>query len=299
MDSAIAAERLRVGTAGWSYPDWVGPVYPAGRSIDRLRFIGRYVDCIELNNSFYRIPGERLVRGWAERVADLPRFFFTVKVWRGITHERTAGDDAVRRFIDAFRPLEESGRIGAWLLQFPWSFRRNDAARELLDRLARLFERRPTAVELRHGSWNDDEARRFVADRDLALCDIDQPVIGDSMPPTGLVTTPRLGYMRLHGRNRANWFRRDAGRDERYDYLYDETELGEWRDRALAALPRVERLFVVLNNHFRGQALANALQIGSMIDGRRRAAPPSLLEMYPALRGISSTPGQGNLLNGK
>ena len=117
--------------------------------------------------------------------------------------------------------------------------------------------------------------------------------------PTGLVTTPRLGYMRLHGRNRANWFRRDAGRDERYDYLYDETELGEWRDRALAALPRVERLFVVLNNHFRGQALANALQLGSMIDGRRRAAPPSLLEMYPALRGVSSTPGQGNLLDGE
>ena len=296
MESPPIADRIWIGTAGWSYPDWIGPIYPASRTIDRLRFLARYVDCIELNSSFYRVPGKQTVRRWVERIGDLPRFLFTVKAWRAITHERTTDDGAVRRFIDAFSPLEEAGRIGAWLLQFPWSFRRDAANLHLLDRLGALLSGRPVAVELRHGSWNNPETAGFLADRDLAFCNIDQPVIGDSMPPTAHATTPRLGYIRLHGRNRAHWFDPSSKRDERYDYLYDEGELSGWHERAAAVAPRVDRLFIVANNHFRGQALVNAVQLRAMLEHRRREAPPSLIALYPQLRGVATAPNQGNLL---
>jgi uncharacterized protein YecE (DUF72 family) len=163
--------------------------------------------------------------------------------------------------------------------------------------LATWFRDHPTAVELRHGSWNAPGTGRFISECGLAFCVIDQPVIGDSLPPLEIVTDPRLAYIRLHGRNYKNWMRRDAGRDERYDYLYREDELEEWRQRAQRLAGKAENLFIITNNHFRGQALVNAFQLRSLLTGERQSMPETLVAAYPVLRGIAlGPPAQDTLL---
>ena len=288
---------IHIGPAGWSYEDWKGPVYPPGQKVDELLTIARYFDCIEINSSFYRTPAERLVRSWAGRIAERSGFIFTVKVLQRFTHERAGTADEARRFIRAFDPLVERGFVGAFLLQFPWSFRDSAENRGYLGTLAGWFRELPTAVELRHGSWNGPGTENFISECGLAFCNIDQPVIGASMPPMEIVTDPRLAYIRLHGRNYKNWMRKDAGRDERYDYLDREEELQEWKRRAQRLSAKAESLYIITNNHFRGQALVNAFQIRSLLAGERQNMPEPLVAAYPVLQDIAlDPPSQGTFL---
>jgi uncharacterized protein YecE (DUF72 family) len=285
-----------VGPAGWSYADWIGPVYPPGRRTDGLATIARYFDCVELNSSFYRTPAPRLVRSWAERIADTDGFTFTVKVLQRFTHERAGTFDEARRFIHTFDPLIARGAVGGFLLQFPWSFRDSPENRGLIAVLGRWFAEYPTAVELRHGSWNAPPTETFIAGCGLAFCNIDQPAVGPSMPPTEIVTDRRLGYIRLHGRNRADWARPGAGRDERYNYLYRGEDLEEWKLRAERIAAKSDELYIITNNHFRAQALVNAFQLKHLLTGEKQRMPDTLVASYPMLRSIAiERPGQGDL----
>jgi uncharacterized protein YecE (DUF72 family) len=297
MKDALARCAIHIGPAGWSYPDWVGPVYPVGRKVDELLTIARYFDCVELNSSFYRIPAEHAVRSWADRISEKPGFAFTIKLLSRFTHERTATPDDAKRFLGAFETLLIKGSVGAFLLQFPWSFRDSPESRGWLESLALWFGSVPTAVELRHGSWRSGAAESFLSERGLALCNIDQPVIGSSMPPAEIVTETRLSYIRLHGRNYRNWVRKNATRDERYDYLYREDELEEWKSRANRLAAKVESLYIITNNHFRAQALVNAFQLKYLLGGEMQKIPDPLVEAYPVLRNIAiDPPAQGTLL---
>lgn len=297
MASEADTHTLRIGPAGWSYRDWIGPVYPKGKRTDQLRTIARHFNCIELNSSFYRIPSDRLVESWRQRLAAFSDFTFSVKVWQKFTHERSVDESAAAYFLHTFDPLIENGLVGAFLLQFPWSFRNQPENRRYISRLGRWFRDVPAAVELRHGSWNGPDTLKLLQDCHLAFCNIDQPVIGNSIPPTEYVTDKELAYIRLHGRNRKNWFNEKAGRDERYDYLYSERELEQWHRRAQRILGSVRNLFIITNNHFKGQALVNAFQLKSMLERRRIAIMPELVLAYPALEGISNpSSGQGTLL---
>jgi uncharacterized protein YecE (DUF72 family) len=298
MDGSPATgTRIFIGPAGWSYRDWIGPVYPVSGRIDQLLFIARLFNCIELNSSFYRVPGHRLVSSWARRLSDAGGFRFTVKVWQRFTHEGAGNRREIRTFIDSFEPLLALNRVGAFLLQFPWSFKNTAANRERLAHLGDWLSGCPAAVELRHGSWNVPDAFDLLAGSGLAFCNIDQPRIGDSMPPTDYVTNKRIAYIRLHGRNARNWFRKDAGRDERYDYCYNEDELAEWKKRISNMLGKTDTLFIITNNHFRGQALVNALQLKHLLEGTRVEVPTTLRRSYPSLDVIAlDRPHQGSLL---
>lgn len=290
MSDANRSATVRIGPAGWSYRDWIGPVYPAQSKVDELLTIATYFTCVELNSSFYRVPSPRLVESWAERIGGKGDFKFTVKVWQRFTHEMKGSREEAERFIEVFRPLLARARVGAFLLQFPWSFSDGRSERRLLETLGAWFGSHPTAVELRHGSWNTPEAMAFLAGCGLSFCNIDQPIIGPAMPPTDIATSPRLGYIRLHGRNYRNWARRDAERDERYDYLYADGELEEWKERSRRLASKVGELYIITNNHFRGQALVNALQLRSMLEERRQEVPPPLLTAYPVLEAIAANP---------
>jgi uncharacterized protein YecE (DUF72 family) len=272
---------LHIGPAGWSYPDWEGVVYPPGLRSDRLLFLTSFFNCVELNSSFYRVPNPRTVESWAHRLAPVPCFRVCIKVLGRFTHERDGGPDEYSRFIHTFDPLFERGIAGPFLLQFPWSFRFDARSQDLIKRLAGSFGGHETAVEVRHGSWDDPDARDLLSSCGFALCNLDQPVIGDSLAPAARATVSALGYIRLHGRNYRDWFRPGAGRDARYDYCYTPEEIKEWADRARRLLGSVSRLFVITNNHFRGQALVNAFQLRSILEERRIPVPASLLEQYP------------------
>ena len=279
---------IRFGPAGWDYPDWRGTVYPkpAPRGFDPLAYLARYFDTVEVNSTFYRPQREEVARAWCERIAPFPRFRFTAKLWRRFTHEREAyRDEDVRAARAALDPLARERRLGAVLAQFPWSFRRDAAAQEWLRDLFAAFAGLPLVLEVRHASWNVAETYRQLAEQGVGFVNLDQPLFHDSIRPSA-VATSAVGYVRVHGRNYRDWFRQDAGRDARYDYLYSADELRPWaeRARALGDAPGVDDVYVVTNNHFEGKAVANAAMLEAMVQGRKVAAPPDAVRRYrPAL----------------
>ncbi len=275
---------IRIGPAGWDYPDWKGAVYPkpAPRGFDPLQYLSRWFDTVEVNSTFYHPQRPEVAHAWCERVEARASFRFTAKLWRRLTHEREAygADDvaAARAVLDA---LHERRRLGAVLMQFPWSFRRDAAALEWLRDLVSALTGLPLVLEVRHASWNVPETYAELAERGVGFVNLDQPLFRGSMRPSAVATAP-VGYVRVHGRNYRDWFREKAGRDARYDYLYAADELEPWarRTRAIAELPRVEDVYVVTNNHFEGKALANATMLQAMVEGRRVDAPPALAARY-------------------
>ena len=291
---------IRFGPAGWDYRDWAGIVYPrpAPRGFHPLQWIATWFDAVEVNSTFYRPLPAKIARGWCERVAEQPGFRFTAKLWRRFTHDRQAFGAAeveeARALVDVLR---QEGRLGAVLLQFPWSFRRDEKGEEWLRDLFVAFAGLPLVLEVRHESWNAPEVYAELAERGVGFVNVDQPLFRNSIKPSA-VATSSVGYVRVHGRNYRDWFRKEAGRDARYDYLYTAEELAPWaeRTREIAELPRVDDVYVVTNNHFEGKAVANAVMLESMVQGRRIAAPPPLVARYGELLAPYVEPPRGPLL---
>src|SRR5215471_6569125 len=231
QDHARGVAVIRVGPAGWDYPDWKGIVYPSRRprGFDALEYLAHYFRTIEINSTFYRPTPATTARSWARRVAHNPDFRFTAKLWKRFTHERDAAwtADEVKAAREAADVLADEQRLGAILLQFPWSFRNDDAAREWLGDVFRAFRGLPLVLEVRHASWNTPDVLAWLTEQAVGLVNIDQPLFSHSIKPGAHVTAP-VGYVRLHGRNYREWFRDQAGRDERYDYLYTAAELAPW-----------------------------------------------------------------------
>jgi uncharacterized protein YecE (DUF72 family) len=278
-----------VGTAGWSYEDWEGIVYPdrKPRGFHPLLVLARWFNVVEVNSTFYRPAPPAMAAAWLKRVEDHPDFRFTVKLHQCFTHEpRTFTDKDVADFKAGVRLLLLQQRLAALLLQFPWSFRGSPENLEYLRRLFGLFAEYPLAVEVRHSSWETPEFFGLLREHKAAFCNIDQPVFNDSIGPSAVATSPDFAYVRLHGRNYKNWFREGAGRDDRYDYLYAKDELGDWVERIRSLGSKSGKVYVITNNHYRGQAVANALQIRNMITGQKVDIPSLLLEKYPALKEI-------------
>ncbi len=279
-----------VGPAGWSYPDWRGFfVDPkAGGKTDSLTYLTRFFNTVEINSTFYRPPEPRTCETWLRKTADVPDFNFTAKLWQRLTHEfntKTCGADA-QSYKNSLQILLDSGRLGALLIQFPWSFKNAPKSREQLEWILEEFSEYPKVVEVRHLSWQRPEFLEFLGERRTAFCNIDQPVIGESIGPSSEATSP-IGYVRLHGRNYDKWFAERADASERYNYLYSEEELQPWVERIRTLQQRVAKLFIITNNHYRAQAIVNAFQILHMLTGQKQPVPPVLQSAYPVLRPIS------------
>jgi uncharacterized protein YecE (DUF72 family) len=295
---------IRFGPAGWSYADWQGAVYPEPqpRGFDPLAYLARYFDTIEVNSTFYRPARPHVPARWVRRVSDNPDFKFTTKLWQRFTHQRDSAwtPDEVDAVRAGFDPLAERDCLGAVLVQFPWSFKAGPESLEWLEDVTSAFSNYPLVVEVRHSSWNRPGFHRWLNERGIGFVNIDQPLFSRSIGPSA-EASGRVGYVRLHGRNYQDWFREDAGRDARYDYLYDRDELEPWveRIRELAEGGLAEDVYVITNNHYRGQAVANAVMLASMFRGRPQKAPETLVNAFPdSLAGLAeSDPGpQGRLL---
>jgi uncharacterized protein YecE (DUF72 family) len=300
------AHQVRIGTAGWSYKDWEGIFYPPGmrqRKVHPLEYLARFFDTAEINTSFYGPLKAEHAKLWCRRVAAVnPHFLFTAKLYRAFTHSpipvmeptsaatiRPTDDDEIktREGLDA---LASEGRLGALLIQFPVSFKNTSLNREYLDRLLRQFIEYPRVVEVRDSSWNNAETLAAFTRQNVAFCNIDQPVLGKSLAPTEHVTAP-IAYVRLHGRNYQEWFDSD-NRNDRYNYLYKERELEGWKDRIENVAEKAQSTYVITNNHFESKAGVNALELKSMITGKRVSAPPTLIQKYPGLRNFAD-PDEG------
>ncbi len=274
---------IRVGPAGWEYPDWYGIVYPKPkpRGFDPLTYLAGYFKTIEINSSFYRPVQPKVAAGWVQRASANPDFRFTAKLYKRFTHERgsawTAAEVAeTRAGLDV---LHQRGRLGAVLLQFPWSFKREPGNEEWLRDLFTAFAQLPLVLEVRHDSWSGPDVTDWLSERAVGLVNVDQPLFGRSIRPAAQATSP-IGYVRLHGRNYRDWFRKSAGRDERYDYLYTPTELSPWVQRIRQLATETDEVYAVTNNHRFGKAPANAEMIEALLTGDKVGAPPGLVQKY-------------------
>jgi len=299
---------LHVGPAGWSYDDWKGTVYPDPQP-PRFRppaFLAQYFNAIEINTTFYHQPNPGFCYRWLKDVADRKDFLYTVKLYQGFTHEQEiAGVDErptaeaepppaepprrprrdrwtehdVELFCNGIAPLVKAGKLGALLMQFPWSFRHTPDSEDYLRDLVGKFSDMPLVLEVRHKGWLQDQALEFIQSLGIGFCNIDQPAFGQNLPLTTFGFGP-VGYLRLHGRNSENWFARGAGRDARYDYLYKAAELDEIQAAIEKIVERVERMFVIANNHYRGQAVATGIQLIERLTGEHVEPPGNLKELY-------------------
>jgi uncharacterized protein YecE (DUF72 family) len=290
------------------YPPARRPKSPRG--FDELAFYAEHFNTVEVNSTFYGQPRADVCRKWVDRTPAA--FKFSVKLYQKFTHpkmfgERIAGAlppdardadlvgalarptasdlDEFKRGID---PLASAGKLGALLAQFPASFKDDPASRDYLAHLVESLGGYTVAVELRHKSWSDDAGGTLALLNGFgaAWVQIDEPKFRFSIRQNFLPNVKGCYYMRLHGRNAANWWSHGAAED-RYDYLYSASELQEFSDTAAAAKQLVKKLYLYANNHFSAKSIANAAmikqQLGEPIDGEY---PPEFLERYPELRGV-------------
>lgn len=271
--------KIRIGPAGWSYKDWEGTVYPPhGSKFDHLAYLAQFFDTVEINSPFYRIPPPTHAKSWVRRVASNDDFVFTTKVFRGFTHEK---DPLVNADVKAFRnyldPLMEANRLGAILIQFPWSFKNTPESRVKLVELFEAFAEYPKALEVRHATFQEPQFYEFLEEHEVSWVNVDQPLYADSVKPADTITGP-IAYARLHGRNYEKWFAHGETW-ERYNYLYSERELEPWVER-IEKMAKKKDTFVITNNHFRGQAILNAGDLKESL-GQDANLPPQLKEAYP------------------
>lgn len=284
---------IYIGTAGFSYKDWEGVVYPTDlkrRKLHPLEYLAQFFDCCEINTSFYGHIRPHVGKDWCKKAGAVnSNFQFTAKLYQGFTHVPqgskapspfaltvSAKDEKLAR--EGLDSIAEEGKLGAVLIQFPMSFKNADDTRDYLFALIARFTEYPLVVEIRHESWNDPEILAQLVKKGVGFCNIDQPRLGRSIRGTEHVTAP-VGYVRLHGRNYKEWFQSDFSRD-RYNYLYKRSELEGWKDKITNIAQQAEKTFAVANNHNHGQAAVNALELKNMLSGKKVSAPKPLVEHY-------------------
>jgi len=283
--------RVRVGPAGWSYPDWTGYVYPARRAkgFHEAAYLAGFFDTIEINTSFYQPLRPDHAAAWVDRVSANPAFLFTAKLWQKFTHDPSATAEDERAVRAGFDVLRKAEKLGAVLVQFPFSFH---CTRETVTYLAAVLKRfadYPLVVELRHSSWQTEETLALLREHHAGFCNIDQPIIGYSLEPSAESTSP-IGYVRLHGRRYDTWFSDNPATPthERYNYLYSPEELNPWVARIRTIQEHTRNIFVVTNNHFQGKAVVNALELISILNGSKVRVPEPLRQRYPVLERIAN-----------
>ena len=272
---------IYIGIAGWSYPDWKGIVYTSSK-IDQLEYVSRFVDCVEINSTFYRPPVERNSKSWLARTAAKSGFFFTAKLHHEFTHKGKIDPATVKQFHAGFEPLLEEGKLKHLLIQFKYDFSDTSQSRQHLLKIVESFRGTFRLVtELRHKSWEEPDALDFLRGLGVTVCNLDYPTTWNSFNMQHC-TVGEHGYFRMHGRNKEKWFSK-AGRDETYNYYYNDDELSQIAKRAERLAGAFKTLTMITNNHYRGAELANALELKALLTGHKQLVPEGLLKAYPNL----------------
>jgi uncharacterized protein YecE (DUF72 family) len=208
---------------------------------------------------------------------------FTVKLGRRFTHERSLNPADIAQFKDGLWPLQRARKLGCVLMQFPWTFRYTEENRQFLISVRRAFHEFPLVAEMRHASWQHEEALGTLIDYRVGFANIDQAPYTKAMPPSAFLTS-RIGYVRMHGRNPQHW-QREFGRlgdvPAAHDYLYSRAELAEWKQRIDHIQQHAATTFVFTNNDVAGKAVVNALELSEILGDDRHLAPAPLFEKYP------------------
>lgn len=258
---------IMYGTAGWSYPDWQGTIYPKPKpkGFNPLFFLSHMFNFVEVNMTFYTIPTEKIVTGWINKTRMCPNFFFWIKAFNGFTHKRVYITEDIKIFKQVIKPLFQNKKLGGILFQFPYSFKFSSSNFSYIETLIGNFCEYQTAFEFRHNSWNHPDVLDYLSINNSIWVNIDQPVISKSLPLTSILTNEEITYFRLHGRNYKTWFA-DKGRDERYNYDYKIKELDHLANIIKNLKNKTKKIFISANNHYQGNAVKNLLTLKKLLN---------------------------------
>ena len=293
-----------VGTAGWNYPDWVGPFYPEKpeRGFSQLSFYSAFFDCVEVNATFYRHFPPRNGEKWLMEVFENPRFVFLIKLFKEFTHGSRRKDAAFvqnKKIVTEFlKPFVEQKKLGGLLVQFIEFYKPTDESKSYISTILDEFHDYPLFFELRNKAWYTDSARDFLKKNEINIIAVDQPQLSGMMEfDTDILG--KIGYVRLHGRNAEKWedsrkgLRQGKPNDEsernaRYDYLYNSDELDEIEKKLLKKKEWCERVYVVPNNHPLGKAVANGLELIKRLRNLQKVRiPDTVIKYFPELEKIA------------
>jgi uncharacterized protein YecE (DUF72 family) len=297
---------IRIGTASWTDPTMTaaGVFYPTGADSaeERLQYYASRFPVVEVDATYYSLPSRRTSELWVERTP--PDFTFDIKAHALMTGQPTetkrlpkdlrnalpaevaektriyakdlpddVRDDVWAWFTDGLEPLKEAGQLGSILLQYPrWFFtssQNRDAIEEAVGRLRDAGLE--GAVEFRNGSWfnekNIERTLTFLSDRKIPLVLVDGPQgFKSSVPAIVATTSPELAVVRFHGRRAETWEATGIKTVERFRYLYDDDELGEWGPRVREAAGQVRETHVLFNNCYANYGATNALQFAQLMN---------------------------------
>jgi uncharacterized protein YecE (DUF72 family) len=297
---------IRIGTCSWADDALSKHFYPKGLPAgERLAHYAQHFDTVEVDSTYYRLPGEEMVRRWAERTPD--DFVMHVKAFGLMTRhpvklealppdlrddaptddkgrvERPSREfrgEVFRRFLEALGPLRQTGKLGGILFQFPSYVVYKDRSLDYLRWAREQLVDDEMLVEFRHVSWLDDEHRdetlRFLEELGATHVIVDAPRIdgAKNVAPTVLALTSPTAYVRFHGRNAETWNKRGGSASERFDYLYSDEELQEWVGPLRELAGGAEQAYAFFNNNStspdgRGgrmaQAAANAKELQRLL----------------------------------
>ena len=256
--------KILIGTSGYSYNDWIGPVYPEDTKKESfLKLYSEMFDTVELNYTYYSMPKAKNI---AKMTEDAPNLGFAIKAHQSLTHkvDESKWQDDIKNYINAIEPLRERGKLEAVLFQFPYSFHYTEENRRYLGKVLEAFSGIPSAVEFRNAEWFNDKVIDGLRERSVALTGLDMPDLANLPPKLDVVTSP-LSYFRLHGRNKENWWGPDSTATSRYDYLYSDSEIKTIAERLTQIIVQADRVIIYFNNHARGKAVKNAEMLKNII----------------------------------
>ena len=299
---------IRVGTSGWSYPSGAGHVERdllPGRSeateagFDDLAFYAEHFDTVEVNSSFYGVPTVETTTAWASRTpAD---FEFSLKLYQKFTHPemflKATGQDPAdldRKDVDAFRaaidPLARAGKLGRAPRAVPGQLQERAARRATISsgcctrsRTIRWRSSCGTAAS----ATTRSRRLQLLGEHGAALVQIDEPKFRDSIRQNRLPNVKTFYYMRLHGRNAAQWWSAREVRGPLQLSVFGIRAGADRRRRSKEASRDVKKTYMYANNHFSAKSVANAATIkhklGQPLDGEY---PEAFVERYPDLKGL-------------
>jgi uncharacterized protein YecE (DUF72 family) len=277
-----------VGIGGWEHEAFDKCFYPSGGGdgLEKLRYYARFFETVEVRPTFWddTLAAEDAAR-WVDAVVDNRRFLFNIKLHLSFTHKKELKPVMARQVRGVLQELAKNDRLGALLMQFPYSFTNTSAHRFHILKLGELFSGFPVHVELRHESWNHGSMMNFLAETGLHLVSVDLPRVKQFMPFSAAAAGD-TAYVRFHGRNEKGWLLN--GIDARYDYLYNDREIRELKRRVEALTNKCKRVILIFNNTTGGKAIANALQLGaSLREGKHALMPRATLNAFPHLHTIA------------
>jgi uncharacterized protein YecE (DUF72 family) len=283
------AATVRIGTCSWAdealskhwYPEGVAPR-------ERLAYYAERFSTVEVDSTFYRVPTEQMVRGWADRTPD--GFVMHVKVFGLMTRHpvrleqvppdlreglpvdergrvdrpsREARAAVFREFLDALAPLRDAGKLGGLLFQMPPYVTWKPSSLDYLEWAREQVGDDTFLFEPRHRSWFAEDVRaellRWLEQRAMTWVVVDAPKVdAGNVPATLVATTTPTAYVRFHGRNAGTWNARGGSAATRFDYLYREEELREWVPPLRELAGEAEEAYAFFNNNNQTNGVAQA-----------------------------------------